>query len=178
MRIREDATTMIAIRRLLRSEFSSLDRSFVRDALSELPLSVARPCETFFEIGDERNTTAFHFLTIATENDGIARSTWMEKIQVLEKRDNKSRGRKKRKDGNEVSLAVESMSRNEAAWPRNEELVFHLWLKERVLRFSIPFQVRAILLGVHAAMRSRTLTSRERKLLQPVRWWPWPPPLI
>lgn len=98
MRIREDATTMIAIRRLLRSEFSSLDRSFARDALSELPLSVARPCETFFEIGDERNTTAFHFLTIATENDGIARSTWMEKIQVLEKRDNKSRGRKKRKE--------------------------------------------------------------------------------
>lgn len=66
MRIREDATTMIAIRRLLRSEFSSLDRSFARDALSELPLSVARPCETFFEIGDERNTTTFHFLTIAT----------------------------------------------------------------------------------------------------------------
>lgn len=65
-----------------------------------------------------------------------------------------------------------STSRNEAASPRNEEpAIFHLWLRERELYPDFPspsLNARPFLLRVHATMRSRTLTSRERKLWRAV----------
>lgn len=59
---------------------------------------------------------------------------------------------------NEVSPTVESTSRNEAARPRNEQLVFPPVAKGHGHSdFPFPSASGAILLGVHAVMHSRGL---------------------